>query len=110
MIGPRNVEWTPIANSAASSSGIALCASSGGGAVRQAAPAPVAHSTSCQAISSPAAPTSMIPISHPFTIRMIRALSRMSASCPASAERTKKGTMKTPEATALNIASSASEL
>ena len=52
----------------------------------------------------------MIAISEAFTTRMIRALSRMSANCPASAESRKNGAMNKAEATALNNPSAASEL
>ena len=64
----------------------------------------------CQAITSPTAPQAMMAISQAFTMRMIAALSRMSASWPASADRTKNGRMNTPEAMALNFASSRAEL
>jgi len=43
-------------------------------------------------------------------VRMIRALSRISASCPASAERRKKGRMNRPEANPLKVASVLSSL
>jgi hypothetical protein len=69
LIGPKKVEWTPMANSAASISGIAMAC----------------HGIPCQASTRPAPPTSMIAISQNLTMRMIRALSRMSASWPASA-------------------------
>ena len=62
-----------------------------------------------QAMNRPVAPTSMMPISAAFTMRMIRALSRMSASWPDSAESRKKGRMNTAEAMAENRASAASE-
>ena len=61
----------------------------------------------CQAISRPAAPTSMITISQTLTMRMIRALSRASASWPDSADSRKKGRMKTPVVIALNQVSDA---
>jgi hypothetical protein len=93
LIGPKNVEWTPIANRATSISGMATAV----------------VSKPCQASSSPAAPTTMMAISAALTRRMIRALSRMSASCPASAERTKNGRMNRPEAMAENCASSSAE-
>ncbi len=92
MIGPKKVEWTPIANKAASISGMAR----------------PWIATPIQASASPAAPTIMIAISHALTMRMIRALSRASASCPASAENRKKGRMKMPVAIALNQASACS--
>src|SRR5438094_835057 len=44
----------------------------------------------------PAAPSSMIPISNSFTSRMIRALSNLSAICPALAEKRKKGSVSRP--------------
>jgi hypothetical protein len=94
LIGPKKVECTPIANSASSISGMAIAW----------------VSRPCQAISSPAAPTIMMPISASLTQRMIIALSRMSASWPESAERMKNGRMNRPEAIALNWASASSEL
>ena len=45
------------------------------------------------ATRSPPPPTSMMPISAVLTMRMIRALSCESASCPASAENRKNGRM-----------------
>ena len=57
MIGPKKVEWTPIAVSAASSSGMLWS-------------------------SRPAAPNTMIAISAVLTMRTIRALSWASASWP----------------------------
>jgi hypothetical protein len=84
-MGPKKLEWMPIANRAASNRGM-LCS------------------------RSPAAPPSMIKISAFFTTRMMRALSIESASCPASAENRKKGRMKRPPATALNVASFVSSL
>ncbi len=83
-----------MANSAASISGIARPFTA----------------TPCQARTSPAPPTSMIRISQAFTMRMIFALSRMSASWPDRAESRKKGMMNSVEAIALNFASAASEL
>ena len=62
------------------------------------------------AIQRPAAPTSMIRISQNLTIRMIRALSRASASWPDSADSRKKGRMKTPVVIALNHVSERSSL
>ena len=59
---------------------------------------------------SPAAPIIMSPISHIFTVRMILALSRMSASCPASAERIKNGRMNKAEARLLKLDSVVSSL
>ena len=56
------------------------------------------------------APSVMIPNSHNLTMRMIFALSRMSASCPAIAEKTTKGMMNSAEATPENIDSFSSEL
>jgi hypothetical protein len=94
LIGPKKVECTPIANSAASISGIAM----------------ISVSQPCQAISSPAAPTSMMKISASLTQRMIIALSRMSASWPDIADSTKNGRMNSAEAIALNFASASSEL
>jgi hypothetical protein len=87
-------EWMPIANSAVSIRGIAT----------------VLIAKPCQASTRPVPPTSMIKISQNLTIRMIFALSRMSASWPASADSTKNGMMNSVEAIALNFASSASEL
>ena len=55
--------------------------------------------------AGPAAPTTMMTISAVLTMRMIRALSRESASWPASAENRKKGRMNRPPAIALNVAS-----
>ena len=75
MIGPKKVEWTPIANKASSSSGIATPWTM----------------IPCQAINSPAAPTSMIAISHALTMRMIRALSRASASWPDKRREQEEG-------------------
>ena len=94
FIGPKKVECTPMANSASSISGMA---------------------SECTAMcrhasSSPAAPTSMMAISQAFTMRMIFALSRISANWPESEDSTKKGMMNTPEEMALNRASAASEL
>ncbi len=63
-----------------------------------------------QARNSPVAPSAMIPNSHNLTIRMIRALSRISASCPAIAEKTTKGIMNSAEAMPENIDSLSSEL
>ncbi len=83
-----------MANSAASISGMATAS----------------VSRPCQAMSRPAAPTSMMKISASLTQRMMNALSRMSASWPDIAESTKKGRMNSPEAIALNCASASSEL
>ncbi len=83
MIGPKKVEWMPIANRASSISGIAS----------------VWVKMSCQASTSPAAPISMMKTSASFTQRMIAALSRMSANWPDRAESTKNGRMNRPEAT-----------
>ena len=66
LIGPKKVEWTPIAVSATSSSGMLWS-------------------------SSPAAPNSMITISALLTMRMISALSLASASWPASADKQEEG-------------------
>ena len=65
---------------------------------------------SSQAKTSPAPPTSMMTISQNLTMRMICALSRVSANWPASADNRKKGRMKTAVATALNSASAFSSL
>ena len=89
MIGPKKVEWTPIANSAASISGMAT----------------VCTAMPFQAIANPAAPTSMIPTSAALTMRMIRALSRISASWPESAESVTNGSTNSAEAMPLNAAS-----
>ena len=62
------------------------------------------------ASTRPAPPASMIRISQNLMMRMIRALSRMSASCPASAESRKNGRMNSADAIAEKRASSASEL
>ena len=80
LIGPKKVEWTPIANKASSSSGT-LCS------------------------SRPAAPATMMMISAVLTMRMMHALSPASASWPASADSRKKGRMNSPPAIALNAAS-----
>ena len=77
MIGPKKVEWTPIANTAASISGML-------------------------ASMIPAPPTIMIPISASLMMRISRALSWSSASWPDSAENRKKGRMNRPCAIALN--------
>ena len=47
----------------------------------------------------------MIAISAVFTIRTIRALSSVSASCPASAESRMNGSVEMPNASALKLAS-----
>ena len=94
LIGPKKVEWMPMANSASSMRGMAkLCVN-----------------MPCHAITRPTAPIAMMKISASFTRRMIIALSRMSASWPDRADRRKKGMMNTPEAMALNCASASSEL
>ena len=62
------------------------------------------------AISSPPAPTSMIAISAVFTMRVIRALSFASASCPASAENRMKGRIDSPVASALKLCSTRASL
>src|SRR3546814_1079670 len=59
--------------------------------------------------SRPIDPTAMIPISAPFTMRMIRALSMASASWPDRAESRKKGRMNKPVASALKLDSMRSE-
>jgi hypothetical protein len=94
LIGPKKVEWTPIANKASSISGNAT----------------VPTAIPFQAIARPAAPTSMIRISQNLTMRMIRALSRASASWPDSADSRKKGSMKMPVVMALNQVSAVSSL
>ena len=94
MIGPKKVEWMPMANSAASKSGIAS----------------VWTVMPLQISASPTAPTVMIAISAPFTQRMMTALSRWSANCPDSADNRKKGRMNRPVASALNQVSDFSSL
>ena len=77
LIGPKKVEWTPIAKTAASISGMF-------------------------ASIRPAPPTIMITISANLMIRISRALSWSSASWPESAESRKKGRMNSPCAMELN--------
>jgi hypothetical protein len=69
----------------------------------------IVHSP-CQASKSPTPPTSMMPISHALMMRMITALSRMSASWPDSAERMKNGRMNSAVASEENQPSAAGSL
>ena len=94
LIGPKNVECTPIANNATIISGMATTDTA----------------MSNQAITSPAPPTSMMTISHSLTMRIILALSRVSANWPAKAENRKNGRINTAVATALNNASAFSSV
>src|SRR5438552_3536555 len=71
LTGPKTAECVPIRKTTPSRSG-----------------------TLCR--PRPAAPSSMIPISNSFTSRMIRALSNLSAICPALAEKRKKGSVSRP--------------
>src|SRR3990172_1589449 len=71
--GPNTVEWTPIRNRAT-------------------------NRVTISPRTNPTAASAMIPISASFTSRMIRALSYLSASCPAVAENRKNGRMNTPAA------------
>lgn len=80
---PEKVEWTPSARTVPS--------------IRD-NPAVVYPAL---AISRPAAPTSMMPISTVLTMRMMRALSWLSANCPDSADRKTNGRMAAPVAAQL---------
>ena len=77
MIGPKKVEWTPIANTAASISGML-------------------------ASMSPAPPTIMMPISASLMMRISRALSWSSASWPGERREEEEGKDEQPCAIALN--------
>jgi hypothetical protein len=83
--GPKKVEWTPIAKIPASSRPVT---------------SPLDTPMPCHASNSPAAPISMIPISHSLTQRMITALSRVSANCPETADSSRKGMISKVEAIA----------
>ena len=94
FIGPKKVECTPIANSASISSGMASTSTA----------------MPSQARNRPIAPTPMMAISAAFTRRMMAALSRRSASCPAMADSRKNGRMNTAEARPENMVSLSAEL